>query len=92
MRVLHINCNYIGSTLHQLMIENLDALGHENQVFVPTYDKNISVIKPNPNVCVCECFNKWDRLVFDYKQGKIRKGLESNINVEKFKKMRISRM
>ena len=85
MRVLHINCNYIGSTLHQLMIENLDALGHENQVFVPTYDKNISVIKPNPNVCVCECFNKWDRLVFDYKQGKIRKGLESNINVEKFK-------
>ena len=81
MRVLHINCNYIGTTLHQLMIENLEALGYNNQVFVPTYDKNISVIKPNSNVCVCECFNKWDRLLFDYKQKKIRKGLESNINV-----------
>lgn len=84
MRVLHINCNYIGTTLHQLMIENLDALGYENQVFVPTYDKKLSVIKPNSNVCVCECFNKWDRLVFDYKQQKIKKGLEANINVKDY--------
>ena len=52
MRILHINCNYIGTTLHQLMIEHLDALGYDNQVFVPTYDKNIAVIKPNDNVYV----------------------------------------
>lgn len=81
MRVLHINCNYIGTTLHQLMVEQLDALGHESQVFVPTYDKNLAVIKPNANVCVCECFHKWDRLLFDYKQEKIRKAVESNIKV-----------
>lgn len=81
MRVLHINCNYIGTTLHQLMVEQMDPLGHESQVFVPTYDKNLAVIKPNANVCVCECFRKWDRLLFDYKQQKIRKGVESNINV-----------
>lgn len=84
MRVLHINCNYIGTTLHQLMVENLSNLGYENQVFVPTYDKNLSVIKPNPNVCICECFNKRDRLVFDYKQRKIKKGLEANINVSSY--------
>ena len=81
MRILHINCNYIGTTLHQLMVEHLDALGYENQVFVPTYDKTLAVISPNENVCVCECFQKWDRLLFDYKQQKIRKGLESNLSV-----------
>jgi glycosyltransferase involved in cell wall biosynthesis len=67
------------------MIEYLDALGYSNQVFVPTYDKNLAVIEPNENVCLCECFHKWDRLVFDYKQKKIIKGIESNINIEEFK-------
>ena len=84
MRVLHINCNYIGSTLHQLMVENLDELGYDNRVFVPTHDKDSSVIKPNGNVSVCECFNKWDRLFFDYKQAKILKALESHYCVEDY--------
>lgn len=84
MRILHINCNYIGTTLHQLMIEHLDALGYDNQVFVPTYDKNIAVIKPNNNVHVSECFNKWDRLVFDYKQQKIIKAIEEHYDVASF--------
>ena len=84
MRVLHINCNYIGTTLHQLMIENLDALGYCNQVFVPTYDKNLAVIVPNKNVCICECFKKWDRLFFDYKQKKIFNAVESNYSLKKY--------
>lgn len=84
MRVLHINCNYIGTTLHQLMIEKLDDLGVENQVFVPTYDKRVAVIEPNANVCVCECFKKWDRIVFDYKQRKIQMALEKQIHVSEF--------
>lgn len=84
MRVLHINCNYIGTTLHQKMIEHLDNMGIINKVFVPTYDKNISVIKTNQNVCVCECFKKWNRIFFDYKQNKIYKGLENHITVEQY--------
>lgn len=84
MRVLHINCNYIGTTLHQLMIEKLDQLGIDNQVFVPTYDKHMAVIRPNSNVCVCECFKKWDRIAFDYKQQKIQRALERNISVTDF--------
>ena len=47
MRILHINCNYIGTTLHQLMVEKLDALGYENQVYCPTYDAGTGVITPN---------------------------------------------
>lgn len=84
MRILHINCNYIGTALHQLMIEKLDALGVENEVFVPTYDRNVAVIKPNANVYVSECFNKCDRLLFDYKQVKIIKAIEEHYDVKSF--------
>ncbi len=84
MFVLHINCNYVGTTLHQLMIEHLDECGYNNRVFVPTYNNDLAVIKPNNNVCLCECFHKWDRLIFDYKQQKIKKALEVNFNVAGF--------
>lgn len=84
MRVLHINCNYIGTALHQLMVEKLDRLGLQNQVFVPTYDKNLAVITPRENVLVSECFRKWDRVVFDYKQQKIRKALDSGLDVARY--------
>lgn len=84
MKVLHINCNYIGTTLHQLMIEELQEKGIENEVFVPTYDKNIATITPNNNVYVSECFKKWDRLAFDYKQNKIIKEIEKHYDVASF--------
>ncbi len=84
MRILHINCNYIGTTLHQLMIEHLDALGYDNQIFVPTYDKRIRAIKTNNNVYVSECFTKWDRLLFDYKQQKIIKAIEEQYDITEF--------
>ncbi len=84
MKVLHINCNYIGTTLHQLMIEELDRQGIENDVFVPTYNPDIAVIKPNINVYVSECFKKCDRLVFDYKQSKILKAIDEHYVVKNF--------
>lgn len=84
MKILHINCNYIGTTLHQLMIEELERQGIENEVFVPTYDKNLAVIRPNDNVVVSECFHKWDRLVFDYKQKKIIKAIEECYDITKY--------
>ena len=84
MRILHINCNYLGTTLHQCMIEHLDKLGIDNTVYVPTYDKSNAVIKPNTNVCVSQCFNKWDRVCFDYKQNKIIKDIQSKIDVSRY--------
>lgn len=84
MRVLHINLNYTGTALHQLMIEKLDKMGYDNRVFVPIYNGTESVIVPNKNVLVCECFNKWDRVIFDLKQFKICNALQSNINIEQF--------
>ena len=63
MKVLHVNCNYIGTTLHQLMVEELERNGYDNFVYVPTYNRNLAVITPNENVVVSECFKKWDRLI-----------------------------
>ena len=84
MRILHINCNYIGTTLHQLMVEELDKFDITSKVFVPTYDKSSSVIKPNDNVQVSECFNKIDRISFLYKQRKIIQAAEKLYDVKEF--------
>lgn len=84
MRVLHINCNYLGTALHQLMIQHLDDLGINNQVYVPTYDVNKSVIVPNGNVCVSECFKKFDRVFFDYKQKKIIDDIQLKLDIRSF--------
>ncbi len=84
MKVLHINCNYIGSALHQTMIEHLDSMGLSDDVFVPTYDPEQAVIQPGENVCVSKCFRKWDRIIFKYKQRKIISSLEHEYNVENY--------
>lgn len=84
MKVLHINCNYIYTTLHQIMIEQLDKFGLENSVFVPVYDKNSGTIAVNGDVTVTECFKKWDRLLFNYKSRKIRKAAEKLYDISTF--------
>lgn len=82
INVLHINCNYITRSLHQTMIEHLDKYTN-NLIFVPTYDSKKAVITPNRNVVVSECFDKWDRIVFDYKQRKIINSIKKTCNVKK---------
>ena len=84
MRILHINCNYVATTLHQLMIEELDALGIENEVFVPIHAEADIVIQPNNDVFVAKCFDKWNRYLFDLKQAKIIRCVEKHYNVADF--------
>ncbi len=84
MKVLHINRNYIVSTLHQAMIEHLDETGTDSTVFVPTDNKVSDFIVPNENVIVSECFTKRDRFIFDIKQRKIRVAIEKCCKVGDF--------
>ena len=85
MRVLHLNTNYTYSALHQLMIEALEQTGNiDSHVFMSTFNKNLGVVTPRKNICVCECVRKRDRLFFFHKQRKIRKALEKNIKVAGF--------
>lgn len=81
MTILHINTNYINSALHQTMIEHLNMLGINSKVFVPTYNKKVSIVKTNDYVTVSECFKKWDRLFFYKKQGKIYSKILATYNV-----------
>ena len=84
MRIIHINCNYLNSELHQNLIISLTKSKIENTVFVPTYDKNKSVVNVNKNVIVSECFKKCDRINFFYKQKKILKDIKNKVNVSDY--------
>ena len=84
MRILHINRNYLGTTLHQTMVEHLDKPGVESSVFVPVCKNETALIKPNNNVCVSCCFNNKDRYIFDLKQFKIIRAIEKNYDVSTF--------
>lgn len=84
MKILHINCNYILSNLHQCLVERLKNARIDNDVFVATYDKKRSIIKPASYVRIVECFNKWDRIFFDYKQSKILSTIQSEYDISNF--------
>jgi glycosyltransferase involved in cell wall biosynthesis len=66
------------------MISELDKLGFDNSVYVPTYDANKAIIAPDENVTVSECFKKWDRVAFDYKQVKITHDIEGKFDISEF--------
>lgn len=86
MQILHINCNYCISTLHQKMIIALQKAGVNNNVFVPVSNlgKNNWEIEPIREAHVVKCFKKKDRLFFDYKQNKIYNAIKKEFVVKDF--------
>lgn len=78
MKVLHINCNYMTTVLHQTMIEHLDHYT-ENVVVCPFQIGRTASIIPNDNVKVLRCFRKSDRILFFLKQSKILKAIYKSI-------------
>ncbi len=83
MKVLHINCNYVETKLHRIMIKHLEKIGIDNFVFAPVYnlpEEN----EENRKVVISKCFKKYDRIFFDYKSKKIRKALLRNYDIGKF--------
>lgn len=85
MNVLHINCNYITTKLHSVMIEHLNKMNIKNTVFVPTYDEKKSIIEKLKNdEILSKCFGKNDRFLFKLKQKKIIKAIEKKLNINSF--------
>ena len=80
MKVLHINCNYTGNHVHRTMIKHLSKFGLDNYVFSPVYKCN-NDFKDDKKVIVLKCFNKWDRIFFDYKSRKIRLSVINKYNL-----------
>lgn len=82
MRILHINTNYITTALHQKMIMGLKEIGVECKTFsaVCQNDLDEMVIQPDKDLVISKCFYKMDRVLFDFKQLKIRHSLEKKIS------------
>lgn len=72
------------SSLHSCLIEKLNAAGVLNDVFVATYDMKRSIVNPQEYVRIEECFNKWDRINFDFKQAKILRKIEESYDLKKY--------
>ncbi len=83
MKILHINCNYMSTALHQVMIEHLNQLT-DNDVFCPISEKTDIIVKSNDNVKAIKCFKKYDRYVFFYKQKKIIRTLLDNYKINEY--------
>lgn len=84
LKVLHINCNYMGTKLHQTMIEHLDKIVQANTVFCPIYANSELITKPNNNVIVSSCFTSLDRFFFFKKQKKIINCMMQQLKIDEF--------
>ncbi len=81
IKVLHINVNFTNNAVHKNMLNSLDKLSIVNKVYVPTC-RNESC--ENSNVTCSKCFNKIDRVCFQYKQSKIFKDIQSVFDIKNF--------
>lgn len=84
MKVLHINSCYIYTWLHQQMLEAFADDDFSNTVFSPVQIGAKGVVEVNDNVVVDQCFKKFDRALFYYKQSKILKSARNNLDVNEF--------
>lgn len=82
IKVLHINYNFVGTALHETMVQHLDPLVGRNAVFAPTWRD----VRKNylTEVKTIKCFAKQDRAFFHLKQHRIIKALESTFQVRDF--------
>ncbi|WP_270370133.1 glycosyltransferase family 4 protein [Aerococcus urinaeequi] len=85
MNILHINSNYIYSTLHAELIQQLNKLGNVNTIFMSHDGIKKGVIDTSySNLHIKKTFNKFDRYFFFIKQRKILKKLEHTVDLNKF--------
>ncbi len=85
IRVLHVNCNYIGTKLHRVMLSNFDD-SIRSFVYCPAFYncEDMEQFEPEENVLAIECFRYNDRYFFDWKQHKILRTAKKNIPVHDF--------
>ncbi len=81
MNVLHINVNYLATTLHQLMNRTIEQRGIKNTIIVPCFDKETKIIIPDKNVNILKCFNFNDRFLYWYKQKKIQRAINNRVDI-----------
>ena len=81
MKVLHICSYYLGTRLYEKLIEKLEENNTDNTVYVPATKYDVPQFELKSNVLVSRCLNKYDRVAFFYKHGKIFKDLNQAVKV-----------
>lgn len=85
MKILHMNCNYIGTRLHRSMIEHLNDRGIHNTVYVPVCEQtDDDGATRGSEVIVSKCFRKWHRIFFDYKQSLIARDIQKKLDCSQY--------
>ena len=80
-KILHINCNYVGSSLHENTIKYFNERIGDNYLFSPRHDVPT---KREGNVVISKCFKKVDRLFFNRKQRKIFESIQKSFDINMF--------
>lgn len=86
MKILHINCNYVGTALHRIMVNHLDSPDYRVTVFTPLWneEQRKSFIAQD-NEIVRVCFSRIDRLLYFNKQRKILSTVINDVpNIEQY--------
>ncbi|MDN4861150.1 glycosyltransferase family 4 protein [Priestia aryabhattai] len=84
MKVLHINSNYLYTTLHEKLIEGLQGKNIINQIYMPTHGGIDFAIPPKGYVHYPICFNKLDRYLYHFKQKKMLIRLVKDIDINSY--------
>ena len=86
MKVLHINCNYVGTPLHRIMVSHFKPWNIQLTIYTPLWDKSqLERFQPKQNEVIRVCFKKWDRLLFFAKQKTILLSIVDEIqNIDHF--------
>lgn len=84
MKILHINGNYIGTPLHQVMADHLENLGITNEIVIPNNGVDKPVIELNPNASVLNCFKPYHRFFFLNKQKRIINSIKRKYIVQSY--------
>lgn len=81
MNIFHINCNYVGTALHRIMVNHLQEDDAKITVFTPLWDRNQALkFHSEDNEIIRVCFNRIDRLLFFEKQRKVLKTIHKEVD------------
>lgn len=84
MKILHINCNYVGTYLHRIMIEKLNHCGIRSAVYVPVCEEGGEAPTQGCEVVISKCFRNWNKILFDYKQHRIIRDVQKHFDLTQF--------
>lgn len=88
--ILHINSNYIYSSLHALMMEDMPD-PQDHIVFVPMVKNPAYTVWDSdkaakyPKVIRKACFSSWDRFFYSHKRKKIYQALKESLDLRDIK-------